>query len=223
MDQICTTNDLTCRSIAGWIKARAPAATAVAVGSIVPCDAFDAAEAGVTSRAVPSRRDEFHTGRRLARIALAELGCPSVSIPVGPARLPTWPESYLGSISHTRAICIAHVARSRDMLGLGVDLEPDLPIDAIMAETICRADETTGAIGPTLGFVAKEAFYKAYFPITRTFLEFHDVRVELDPDAGRFEARLMGIDKPSIMGRRSFVGHYSRIAGQFVAAVWILP
>jgi 4'-phosphopantetheinyl transferase EntD len=171
---------------------------------------------------VASRRDEFHTGRRLARIALAELGCPSVSIPVGAARLPSWPERYLGSISHTRSICIAHVGRSRDMLGLGVDLEPDLPMTAIMAETICRADEAMGTIGPTLNFVAKESFYKAYFPITRTFLEFHDVRVELDPDAGQFEAQLVSIDKPTIMGRRSFVGH-SRIAGQFVAAVWIFP
>ena len=96
-----------------------------------------------------------------------------------------------------------------------------------LASMICRPDETDisvvcGPVDPTLlRFVAKEAFFKAYFPGTRTFLDFQDVRVAIDWASGCFEARLMEPSKPSLRGSRVFVGRFAILGGYIVAGVWI--
>ena len=73
--------------IAAWIAAAAPEGTAVAVDLIAPSAPFDAAEEAAIARAVPRRRAEFATGRRLARevwrasAASRPVACPPVSWP----------------------------------------------------------------------------------------------------------------------------------------------
>jgi 4'-phosphopantetheinyl transferase EntD len=207
--------------IATWIAAHAPPGTAVAEGPIADGAPFDAAEAAAIAPAVERRRREFLTGRALARAALARLGCPPCSIPVGESRAPVWPDGFLGSISHSRSHCVAHVARSRDLLAVGIDIEAEAPLAPGLAALICRPDETGEAPGldPVLArFAAKEAFYKAYFPVARRFLDFHDVRVDLAE--GRFVAELVA-DKPALGARRTFEGRIARLAGHTVAALWI--
>ena len=39
-------------------------------------------------------------------------------------------------------------------------------------------------------FSAKETVYKVWHPVVGTWLDFHDARVTLDPDAGTFTARI---------------------------------
>jgi 4'-phosphopantetheinyl transferase EntD len=209
--------------IAAWIEAHAPAGTAVAAGPIIPAEPFDDVEAAATARAGQIRRDEFHTGRRLARVALAQLGCPPSAIPVGDGRVPVWPEGFLGTISHSRKLCVAHVGSVRDLVGIGIDIEPDVPLVGGIATQICRPDEDPADVegGALLRFVAKEAFYKAYFPAARSFLEFHDVRIDLDLANGVYVARIVGANKPEIMGKCHFEGRFTRLADHIVAALWI--
>src|SRR5262245_9062851 len=167
------------RLLAAWIAAVAPTGTAVAAGPTESGAAFDASEAAAVARAVARRRDEFLTGRALARRALAELGCPPTAIPVGEGRMPIWPDLYLGSISHCPGLCVAHVARRRALLGIGVDVEraqalsPDLIASVSSPEEWARLShgQTPQIDAGTLCFSAKEAVYKAYFPAARTFLE----------------------------------------------------
>ena len=96
-----------------------------------------------------------------------------------------------------------------------------------LALLICRPDETDldetgGTVDATLlRFVAKEAFFKAYFPATRGFLDFQDVRVAVDPASDRFEARLMEPSRPSLCGARAFVGRFAMLGSHVVAGVWI--
>src|SRR5262249_3835039 len=153
--------------------------------------------------------------------ALAELECRPTSIPVGEARLPVWPENFVGTISHTCSVCVAHVGRARDLFALGVDLEPDVPFPPDAAKQICHPDDSMDERDLTLNFVAKEAFYKAYFPAARTFLEFHDVHVELNHRRGLFIARLAVAAKPAVAGRRALSGRFARLAGHLVAACWV--
>ncbi|MER9439203.1 4'-phosphopantetheinyl transferase superfamily protein [Mesorhizobium sp. M0618] len=213
--------------IAAWIEARAPQQTAVAVDRIMPGRAFDTAEELPVARAVASRRDEFATGRRLAREALGRLGCAPASIPPDADRVPVWPEGFLGTISHAGGLCVAHVGRTCNLVGLGIDIESTSRLEPALATAICRIDEhtldgTNEAINPfLLRFVAKEAFFKAYFPAARSFLEFHDVRVEIDSRRGLFEARLMHSDKPALEGARAFVGCFESFGTHVAAAVWI--
>jgi 4'-phosphopantetheinyl transferase EntD len=50
-------------------------------------------------------------------------------------------------------------------------------------------------------FSAKEAVYKAWFPLTGRWLGFEDVDMSLDPDEGTFRAPLL-VDAPVIDGER---------------------
>ncbi len=175
------------------------------------------------ARAVEKRRNEFHTGRRLARAALAKLGCTATSIPADEHRVPVWPPGFIGTISHSRNLCIAHVGLTHDLVGIGVDVELRKSLSPDVASRICRADENPGRSGQTalVHFIAKEAFYKAYFPCARTFLEYHDVHIELDESSGTFRASLMANHKPALAGRRSFTGRIAPLDDYIAAALWI--
>ena len=209
--------------IVAWLQANAPSETATAAAPIESVKPYDDLEASVTERAVKVRRDEFHTGRRLARAALARLGCGPTVIPVGEGRAPIWPSGFRGSISHSRLLCIAHVGRTRELLGVGVDIELDAPLPNELTSLVCRRDEDLSRTerSPLLRFVAKEAFFKAYFPETREFLDFHDVHVELNEERGTFVASLVSANKPPLAGRRSFAGRFVSLAEHLIAALWI--
>ena len=197
--------------------------TAVAAGPVEHVAPFDDTEAGAVARAVEKRRNEFHTGRRLARLALAKLGCAPAAIPADDNRVPIWPDGFVGTISHCRTLCIAQVGLQRTLAGIGIDVETDRQLSGDLAARICRPDENPGRCGDAalVHFVAKEAFYKAYYPQARVFLEFHDVRIEPDEAAGTFQASIIARDKPAIAGRRTFTGRFTRLDGYIVAAVWI--
>jgi hypothetical protein len=77
-----------------------------------------------------------------------------------------------------------------------------------------------------LVFSAKESVYKAYYPLSRTFLDFHDVDVvldlDVDPDAGTFAATLVRRRAPTVAGARTFHGRYA-FAGAHVFTAVVLP
>ena len=81
-------------------------------------------------KAVAKRQHEFATGRFLARGLLARLGHPDFPLLRAEDRLPIWPDGIVGSISHASHACLAAVADSGTSGGIGVDLEPDEPVDA---------------------------------------------------------------------------------------------
>jgi len=206
-----------------WIEGVAPEGSATAVGTVVECDPFNFMEAAVVAQASKIRQNEFHTGRCLARAALAKLGCKPTAIIPDESRVPRWPAGFVGSISHSRSLCVAHVGASKELAGVGVDIEPDRPCPPEIVAQISRPDEDTRAasISDLSRFVAKEAFYKSYFPSTHTWLEFQDVYVELDQRREKFLASIVNVAKPSIGGRRSFEGHLKRVGDHLVALLWI--
>ena len=214
--------------VSTWLRAVAPHATAVAAGMIGPATAFDESERTAIACAVAKRRNEFLTGRELARRALDGLGCPAAPIPVGDMRMPVWPEGYVGSISHSGGLCVAHVGRSGDLAGIGIDIELVGALGLHLVSQACSPEEWAAAecdrrsdIDPgTLCFSAKESVYKAYFPLTRVFLDHADVRLQIDWARGRFAARVKD-DRPSVAGRRELFGRFSRVGDHVATAVWI--
>lgn len=156
-------------------------------------------EAEAVARAVAKRRDEFEAGRVLARRALARLSpeLAAAPLPVGPDRAPAWPAGFVGTITHSRHLCAAAAARAADAASLGLDLEPATPLkEDLVARILGREERAWLAARPPgdrlllakLVFSAKEAFYKCQHPLTGRFLEFHDVCLALDLDAGAFTA-----------------------------------
>ncbi|MFN7874035.1 MAG: 4'-phosphopantetheinyl transferase [Pirellula sp.] len=157
-----------------------------------------ARELQLVSKAVPKRVDEFRAGRHCARHALRKLGIEEFDLLKGPNREPIWPAGVVGSISHSDKYAAAAVASSQVYRSIGIDIERAKPLAMGLIKTIGSPDEirmvdSLAGDRPwdTLLFSAKEAFYKAWFPVTRTVLEFHDVRVDIKPAEERFVVQLM--------------------------------
>lgn len=142
------------------------------------------------AKAVESRRAEFGTARLLARKALAELGvAPGPLVPT-PNRAPTWPAEVVGSITHCKGWVAVAVARRSDVRSIGIDAEVLRKVDPGVARVVLKPRERMWA-GDQLDrllliFSAKEAYYKAQFPLTNRVLVFQDVELDVDLDAGRF-------------------------------------
>lgn len=170
-------------------------------------------EAPAVVKAVKKRRREFTAGRLAARAALQALGVPPVALPQEEDRTPRWPADVVGSITHTMGRCAAAVAKKGPLIGVGFDIEQALPLKPGMLRHIATPDEQeqlarlpAGVDWGKVTFSAKEAFYKCYYPLARTFLGFHDVELEIDPEAGTFVGAIINPDKPSFDGRRSMQG-----------------
>ncbi|MEU4472143.1 4'-phosphopantetheinyl transferase superfamily protein [Micromonospora sp. NPDC023888] len=176
------------------------AATAEAFDDELPAPLFREEEQ-LVARAVATRRREFATGRRCAREALAKLGHPAVPLTAGERGAPRWPDGVVGSITHCAGYRAAVAAPATLLSAVGVDAEPHEALPTGILDAIAGTGERDliaqlRANDPTvhwdrLLFCAKEAVYKAWFPLTRRWLGFEDAAVSLDPVGRRFEARLL--------------------------------
>lgn len=186
------------------------------------------AEAACVEKAVAKRRSEFAAGRLCARQALAAFGVEDFPLLPDGDRVPHWPAGIVGSISHAAGHVAVAVARGEVIAGLGIDVERGGPVEPGLASRICRPDEIErlealpcleGADWWKLVFSAKESFYKAYYPLARTFLSFQDVDVVVDSDSGSFAATLVRPDVPDVAGTRSLRGRYAFREGFVFTAV----
>jgi len=145
------------------------------------------------AKAVAKRRAEFGTARLCARQALSQLGAAAGSLVPAADRSPVWPEGAVGTITHTAGYCGVAVAHSAQYASLGLDAEQDKLLQPEMIAMICTAAERSRTRGPDaiVYFAAKEAFYKCQYPLTRQFLDFQDVELELDARLTSFRARVL--------------------------------
>jgi 4'-phosphopantetheinyl transferase EntD len=143
-------------------------------------------EAAFLGAAVPKRAREFAAGRLCARRALAEFGFDDFPVRVADDRRPIWPDSMVGSITHTAGYCAAVVAERRSARALGLDSEVVGDVNEEIWPSICAPVETAWIeslpiserdAAVTLIFSAKEAFYKCQYSVVRERLGFHDVSV----------------------------------------------
>lgn len=204
--------------IAAAVRDMLPAFAAVASADpTAPAPELPAAEAAAVSNAVEGRRREFAAGRLAARRAMAGLGLPEAPIPCRTDRSPVWPEGVVGSISHSAEACLAIVARAGDCRSVGLDLEPDKPLESMLLPTICTPAERAflaahpeGATLATVIFSAKESAYKAQYPLTGQVIDFQDVELTLDVEAGSFTVEF---------GAQVLAGTWRRVAGHVVTVI----
>ena len=185
-------------------------------------------------RAVDKRRREFTTGRACARAALARLGVPSTAVGSGRHGEPLWPSGVVGSITHCEGYRACAVASACAVVAIGIDAERDARLSDGVWTQVARGRErdlrgaTTSSVrgGPHLDavlFSAKEAVYKAWFPLTRRQLGFDDVEVSLDLMNAAFSAKLL-VRGPVVNGEnlREFRGRWALEEGVICTAV-IVP
>lgn len=155
----------------------------------------------VVGSAVEKRRCEFTTARMCARAALNELGFPAAPILAGERGEPLWPDGVVGSITHCDGYRACAVARSSEIVTIGIDAEPNAALPSGLLGDIARPEERPGLLRlgselpevhwDRLLFSAKESVYKAWFPLAGRWLGFEDAVIAIDPAAGAFMARLL--------------------------------
>src|SRR5690606_19657020 len=108
-----------------------------------------------------------------------------------------WPDELIGSLSHTTGWCgVALARRSTGLSSIGIDAERRVELSAGVIERVLTAPELadldalrTPELAAVLRFSAKEAVYKALYPLLQRYIGFHEVEVWPDEDTATFEVR----------------------------------
>jgi 4'-phosphopantetheinyl transferase EntD len=176
-----------------------------------PAVALFPEEAAFVSRAVDKRRREFASVRYCARQALADLGVGPVAIVPGDRGEPRWPPGIVGTLTHCAGYRAAAVAPAVSVAAVGIDAEPHeplpegvldmigLPAERAQVAELTRRD--SGVAWDRLLFCAKEATYKAWFPLMGAWLGFDEAEITVDPVTRTFTSRLLAAG-PEIGGTR---------------------
>jgi 4'-phosphopantetheinyl transferase EntD len=147
-------------------------------------------EEALVSRAVASRRNEFSTGRWLARQGLQGLGLADSPIGMGRLRNPLWPSNVIGTISHDGGLCAVALLKKPDNpeLGIGLDLVAKAPRTDQMTrllpmfltdarELVALSAIETSADRALLLFSIKESVIKSLSYQLTDFIDMREVEV----------------------------------------------
>lgn len=160
------------------------------------------AESALVAKAVDSRRNEFATGRRLAHRLLRELGVAEAPLLPDAQRAPRWPAGAVGSITHSHGWCAVAVAPAHEVAALGIDVDATLELPEKLWEQVLTDSERRALRASTPAaarasamriFSAKEALYKAQYPLTGSWLGFEEAELEFAAD-GSFTVEILAAE-----------------------------
>jgi 4'-phosphopantetheinyl transferase EntD len=141
-----------------------------------------------------------------------------------------WPAGVQGSMTHCAGYAAAAVGPDRRISAIGIDAEPDAPRpDGVLDLVATPAEQDRlAAIEPApnspnwdrLLFSAKEAVYKAWFPLVGEWLDHQEAEIHFHPNQATFTA-LVSRDGLIVNGRliRRLDGRWIRKEGILVTAV----
>lgn len=151
--------------------------------------------------AAQKRRAEFITVRACARLAMRRLGIPPLPIVPGANREPQWPARMVGSLTHCEGYRAAAVAHASEIMTIGIDAEIHQPLPGGVAALVTGGAEKLhlahlGRESPDIAwdrilFSAKESVYKAWYPLSHTWLSFTECELVIDPVRGTFVGRIL--------------------------------
>jgi 4'-phosphopantetheinyl transferase EntD len=146
---------------------------------------FEEEARSIASRSAAVRR-RSGAARIVGRQLLARLGYPECAVAKGAAGAPIWPAGITGSFAHDDHVAVAVVGKCSDVGALGIDVEPAKVLPPELLQLVATPQERRNVCDdPYCGrllFAAKEAVYKAVYPLDREFLDYHDIQIDL---AGR--------------------------------------
>ncbi len=164
-------------------------------------------ELGMLSpRACRRKRSEFAAGRAAAHWALNQIGF-SNAFPIlrGQKGEPLWPEGIAGSITHCYPWNVAVAAKCSNPMAIGVDLETTGRMKGTdISELVCHSTELnwvrSGNLQErlTMIFSAKEAVYKAFYPLCRRYIDFKDVELTWVPAQSCFQGKFLASFGPNL-------------------------
>jgi len=169
----------------------------------------------LTPRACRRKQVEFALGRAAARLALKQIGLENLwPVLRGPAGEPLWSDGVVGSISHCHPWDVAVVVNGSNRFVIGVDLETMEGMqETDISHLVCHAAELDwvrqGLSQERLAmiFSAKEAVYKAFYPLCRRYIDFKEVELTWFPEQDRFQGEFLAPLSPNLSQRETFVVH----------------
>jgi len=153
----------------------------------------------LSPRACGRKRVEFASGRAAAHFALKQIGFENPP-PVlrGQKGEPIWPDGIVGSITHCYPWSVAVAVKRSNRVAIGVDLETMEGIQGTdISDLVCGEAELDWVRGGnlqerlTMIFSAKEAVYKAFYPLCRRYIDFKEVELTWFPGQYRFQGKFL--------------------------------
>ncbi|MFD2455547.1 4'-phosphopantetheinyl transferase [Corynebacterium mendelii] len=173
------------------------------------------------------RKSQFADARWCAHRALEELGIGAGKpITRGKRGMPVFPPAVTGSITHSGGFRAAVVAPRRFVASIGIDAEPAEELPYPLVYSIARDNEQRQiarlrcqglGYADRLLFCAKEATYKAWFPLTFRWLDFDQAEIDIRTD-GTFISYLLVRPTPV-----PFIAGRWTVSNGFVIAATSVP
>ena len=201
---------------------------------VAPSVALFPEEEKIMAHAVESRRREYAAVRNCAHACLRRLGYVPAPILPGVGGAPTWPAGVQGSLTHCAGYAAAAVGSLARISAIGIDAEPDAPLPDGVLDLVATPTERDRLAGiqvetdnlnwDRLLFSAKEAVYKAWFPLVHEWLDHQEAEILFEPQTGTFAA-LLSRDGLVVNGRpiRRVQGRWVRDRGILMTAVVLGP
>ena len=123
--------------------------------------------------------------RAVARDLMARAGHAPAPIPRAAFGMPLFPFGLIGSLAHDEAVAVAALASASPGLSLGIDVEPLEALPEEIAGLVhMPGDVLPAGLDPALAarllFSAKEAVYKAAFPLSGVVLGYEHIVCDLE-------------------------------------------
>ncbi|MFC7450031.1 4'-phosphopantetheinyl transferase Npt [Rhodococcus daqingensis] len=194
-------------------------------------------EEALIARAVDKRRREFTSARHCARVALDKLGMDPAPILKGERGVPLFPRGVVGSLTHCDGYRGAVLGYSMQVRSVGIDAEPHGPLPDGVLDAVSLPEERTAIAASAesvvhwdrILFCAKEATYKAWFPLTGRWLGFEDAHITFTlaestagAAAGTFHSKLL-VPGETVSGPplSSFDGRWMVADGLVITAITV--
>jgi 4'-phosphopantetheinyl transferase EntD len=197
----------------------------------------------LSASAVAARRLSFAMGRVAARRALVALGqFERFALVQGRRGEAIWPAAVVGAITHSADVALAATAWRIDAAGVGLDIEPlARRVRSGVKKHIADGDEQSwimqgpGGCWPEIEvaqreqdarlkmlFCAKEAVFKAFYPLAQVHLDFLDAKLRWIAELNRFDGTLGCAAGPAYPPGYGFQVNCC-VAGGYVLASILLP
>lgn len=137
------------------------------------------------------RQFEFKKSREIAleliqksRISISDAESERLFL-ASPDRVPHWPSSVVGSITHKNSVFGVAVARKEKLAALGIDTEIIFSLETaskIRSRILTPEENKTlqTALQVTIAFSAKESLYKALYPEVQRYFGFQAAQVRFE-------------------------------------------
>jgi 4'-phosphopantetheinyl transferase EntD len=132
----------------------------------------------------PAIRRASGAARWIAHGLLRDIGLNDFAVLRTSSGAPIWPDGITGSLAHDGEMAVAAVAAVSHIGSLGIDVEPAQPLAHDVFALVATPADTTEALEQHLAgrilFSAKEAVYKAVYPLDRKMLGYEDIAVDFN-------------------------------------------